>query len=128
MGDPMNAGTMFGPLADTKQFDRVMGFLEQGKQDAKLVTGGIRKGEKGNFVEPTIFLDPPVNSKIYTDEIFGPVLVVKTFKTEEEGIQLANETSYGLTGKFSFAFVSSQVERLPAYLLYYTTLFQNVQI
>lgn len=73
-----------------------MKFIEQGKKDAKVVTGGGRHGTKGNFIEPTIFLDPPTDSQIYTDEIFGPVLVFKTFKSEEEGIELANDTSYGL--------------------------------
>jgi aldehyde dehydrogenase (NAD+) len=96
MGDPMSESTFLGPLADTAQFDRVMKFLEIGKHDAKVLTGGGRKGDKGNFIEPTIFLDPPSNSKIYTDEIFGPVLALKTFKTEEEAIEMANNTSYGL--------------------------------
>ena len=100
MGDPMCANTMLGPLADRKQFDRVVEFLKQGKKDAKLITGGDRKGGKGNFIEPTIFLDPPTNSKIYTDEIFGPVIVLKTFKTEDEAVELANKTNYGLAGKF----------------------------
>jgi aldehyde dehydrogenase (NAD+) len=99
MGDPLNEATFLGPLADKIQFDRVMKFLEQGKKDAKVVTGGGRHGDKGNFIEPTIFLDPPSDSTIYTDEIFGPVLVFKTFKTEEEAIQLANDTSYGLAGQ-----------------------------
>jgi aldehyde dehydrogenase (NAD+) len=101
MGDPINASTYLGPLADTKQLDRVMAYLKQGKQDAKLVTGGVRKGDTGNFIEPTIFLDPPTESTIYKEEIFGPVLVVKTFETEEEGVELANDTSYGLAGKSS---------------------------
>ncbi|KAJ9501990.1 hypothetical protein H2202_002952, partial [Exophiala xenobiotica] len=96
MGDPLAPNTFLGPLADRIQFDRVMAFLEQGKKDAQVLTGGGRHGNKGNFIEPTIFLDPPKESKIYTDEIFGPVLVVKTFKTEEEVVELANDTSYGL--------------------------------
>jgi aldehyde dehydrogenase (NAD+) len=101
MGDPINASTFLGPLADTKQFDRVMAYLKQGKLDAQLVTGGVRKGDKGNFIEPTIFLDPPTESTIYKEEIFGPVLVLKTFTTEEEGVELANDTNYGLAGKFN---------------------------
>jgi aldehyde dehydrogenase (NAD+) len=100
MGDPTDPSTMLGPLADRKQFDRVMEYLERGKQEAKLVIGGGRKGDKGNFIEPTIFLDPSTDSRIYKEEIFGPVLVIKTFKTEEEAIELANKTSYGLAGKF----------------------------
>ena len=98
----MNEATFLGPLADKIQFDRVMKFLEQGKKDAKVVTGGGRHGDKGNFIEPTIFLDPPSDSTIYKDEIFGPVLIFKTFKTEEEVIQMANDTSYGLAGQLNW--------------------------
>jgi len=96
MGDPSNDSTFLGPLADRAQFERVMNFLEIGKQDSKILTGGGRHGDKGNFIEPTIFVEPAMSSKIYTDEIFGPVLVLKTFKTEEEVIELANNTNYGL--------------------------------
>ena len=97
MGDPLSDSTTLGPLADKQQFDRVMSFLESGKTSgAEVLTGGIRKGEKGCFIEPTIYLNPDNNSTIYRDEIFGPVLTMKTFKTEEEAIELANDTTYGL--------------------------------
>jgi aldehyde dehydrogenase (NAD+) len=65
------------------------------------VTGGVRKGDKSNFIEPTIFLNPPTESTIYKEEIFGPVLVLKTFATEKEEVELANDTNYGLAGKFN---------------------------
>ena len=58
--------------------------------------GGQRKGDKGTFVQPTVILNPDVKSKVYTDEIFGPVISVKTFKTEEEALDMANDTTYGL--------------------------------
>jgi aldehyde dehydrogenase (NAD+) len=96
MGDPSSENVYLGPVADQAQFERVMSFLEAGKKDSEVLTGGGRFGEKGFFIEPTIFMDPATSSKIYTDEIFGPVLVVKTFNTEEEAIKLANDTSYGL--------------------------------
>jgi aldehyde dehydrogenase (NAD+) len=97
MGDTLNPNTFLGPLADKKQYDRVMSFLEQGKADgAEILTGGVRKGEKGHFIEPTIFMNPDTKSTIYTDEIFGPVLSIKTFKTEDEAIEIANDTTYGL--------------------------------
>ena len=96
MGDPSNESTFLGPLADRAQFERVMNFLEIGKQDSKILTGGGRHGDKGNFIEPTVFVEPAASSKIYTDEIFGPVLVLKTFKTEEEAVKMANKTNYGL--------------------------------
>ena len=97
MGDPQNPNIFLGPLVDGKQFDRVMEYLEIGKKEAELVTGGVRKGEKGFYVEPTIFLNPGDDARIYREEIFGPVTTLRTFKTEEEGIQLANDTTYGLS-------------------------------
>ena len=97
MGDPSLPGTAFGPLADKKQFDRVMQFLTDGKAEGvEVLTGGERMGDKGTFVKPTVLLNPDLKSKVYTDEIFGPVISVRTFKTEEEALQLANDTHYGL--------------------------------
>ena len=97
MGDPLDTKTILGPVADKAQHERVMSFLESGKDSgAEILTGGIRKGNKGCFIEPTIYLNPDFGAKIYTDEIFGPVLTVRTFKTEEEAIELANDTTYGL--------------------------------
>ena len=95
--DTLEPTTMLGPLADKIQFDRVMSYIESGKKEASLVTGGGRIGEKGNFIAPTIFKDPGENAKIYKEEIFGPVGIVKTFETEEEAIRLANDTTYGLS-------------------------------
>ena len=100
-GDPSAPTTMFGPLADTKQLERVLSYIELGKSEAQLATGGERTGDKGAFVKPTIFLNPHKTAKIYREEIFGPVLVVTTFDTEEEAVKMANDTSYGLSGMFS---------------------------
>jgi aldehyde dehydrogenase (NAD+) len=97
LGDPADSSTMLGPLADQAQFKRVMGFIETGKSEATLLVGGERKGDKGAFITPTIFLNPSKNSTIDREEIFGPVLSISTFETEEEAIQLANNTSYGLS-------------------------------
>jgi aldehyde dehydrogenase (NAD+) len=99
MGDPSDQKTLLGPLADKAQLKRVLGFIETGKSEAKLLVGGQRKGDKGAFITPTIFLNPDKDSIIYREEIFGPVLTVLTFETEEEGIRLANDTSYGLSGQ-----------------------------
>jgi aldehyde dehydrogenase (NAD+) len=97
MGDPSLDETKFGPLADKKQFDRVMGFLEEAKsQGIEIGAGGGRKGDKGTFVQPTVLVNPDLKSRVYTDEIFGPVISVRTFKDEEEAIRLANDTQYGL--------------------------------
>ena len=101
MGDPSLKETGFGPLADKKQFDRVMGFLSGAREEGvQVLVGGERKGDKGTFVLPTVFLNPDLQSKVYTDEIFGPVISVNTFKDEEEAIKLANDTTYGLGCKF----------------------------
>ena len=85
------------PLADKKQFERVMGFLQDARTEGvQILTGGDRKGDKGQFVTPTVLLNPDVKSRVYTDEIFGPVISVRTFKTEDEAVELANNTTYGL--------------------------------
>ncbi|KAK0660966.1 Retinal dehydrogenase 2 [Lasiodiplodia hormozganensis] len=107
MRDPTLEGAhplqFLGPMADRAQFDRVMGFIERAKAAAadadngKLLTGGGRVGDKGLFVEPTIFVNPKPDSEIYKQEVFGPVSTVRTFKTEEEAVALANDTSYGLS-------------------------------
>ncbi|EEY23066.1 aldehyde dehydrogenase [Verticillium alfalfae VaMs.102] len=93
---PLELSTQHGPIVDKSQFDRIMGYIEKGKQSAELITGGNRKGSKGCFIEPTLFVNPTSDSPIWKEEIFGPVLTVKTFKTEEEAIELANDTVYGL--------------------------------
>ncbi|KAF2263938.1 aldehyde dehydrogenase [Lojkania enalia] len=97
IGSPLDPKTFLGPLVDGKQFERVMQFLEIGKSEAELVTGGGRHGKSGWYIEPTIFLNPKDDARIYREEIFGPVITIRTFKTEEEAIELANDTSYGLS-------------------------------
>jgi aldehyde dehydrogenase (NAD+) len=97
--NPLEPTTTHGPVVDKAQFERIMGYIDIGKGDAELLTGGSRKGDKGYIVEPTIFMNPKQGSRIWSEEIFGPVLRIKTFKTEEEAIELANDTTYGLAGK-----------------------------
>ncbi|KUL81642.1 hypothetical protein ZTR_09382 [Talaromyces verruculosus] len=94
---PLDPKTFIGPVADSVQFETIMRYIEEGKKSAKLITGGNQKGDKGYFIEPTIFVDPSPDSKVLREEIFGPVLVIQTFKTEEEVIELANDTEYGLS-------------------------------
>ncbi len=101
MGDALLESTVFGPLADKKQFDNVMRFLDESKADGvRILTGGERKGEKGTFVKPTVLLTQDTNAKVYKEEIFGPVITVRTFKNEEDAIKLANDTTYGLGCEF----------------------------
>jgi aldehyde dehydrogenase (NAD+) len=74
-----------------------MGYIESGKQEGATVTlGGNRWGTEGYYVEPTIFTDVHEDMKIMKEEIFGPVVCVSKFKTEEEAVKLANNTNYGL--------------------------------
>lgn len=99
IGDPSDRNIKVGPVADKAQFKRVMEFLEIGKRDGELVTGGVQRGKDGLFFEPTIFKSTPNDSRIVQEEVFGPVVTVQTFKTEEEAIKLANDSIYGLSGK-----------------------------
>ncbi|CAK4031918.1 aldehyde dehydrogenase [Lecanosticta acicola] len=98
LGDPDLDSTLLGPLVDELQFKSVTGFIERAKDQKQgtLLTGGARVGEKGYFVEPTVFTDVHPDSEIHTDEIFGPVSVVRTFKTEEDVLKMSNDSEYGL--------------------------------
>ncbi|MED1795357.1 aldehyde dehydrogenase family protein [Brevibacillus nitrificans] len=92
-----------GPLITAEHMGRVLWFIEEGKKEgATLLCGGNRLTEngleKGYFVEPTIFTNTTPDMKIVQEEIFGPVLVIQTFQTEEEAIELANGTRFGLAG------------------------------
>ena len=97
LGDPFDPNTEQGPQVDQAQFDKIMRYIDFGKeQGARCVTGGERHGTQGYFVKPTIFADVKDDMKIASDEIFGPVLSVIKFKDVEEVIQRANATEYGL--------------------------------
>lgn len=98
LGDPDAESTMLGPLVDEAQFKRVTGFIERGKQQESgtLLAGGARIGETGYFIEPTIFTNVKEDSEIHKDEIFGPVSVIRTFTTEEEVMEMSNNSEYGL--------------------------------
>lgn len=98
--DPQDPSTTYGPLVDKIQFDNVQKFIQDAKESsgASLLTGGQKYEGKGFYVSPTVFVNPDTNSDIYRKEVFGPVLCVKTFKTEEEAVELANDSTYGLAG------------------------------
>ncbi|KAL1883020.1 hypothetical protein VTK73DRAFT_95 [Phialemonium thermophilum] len=97
VGDPFHPETFQGPQVSKLQYDRIMGYIEAGKQEgATLETGGGRLGDKGYFIQPTIFTNVTSKMKIMQEEIFGPVCAIAKFRTEEEVIQLAHDTSYGL--------------------------------
>ncbi len=98
VGDPLSRKTKMGPLVTAEHRDRVMGYIEIGKKEAKLLCGGNAVKGDGWFVEPTIFRDVENTMRIAREEIFGPVLVVIPFDTEEDAVRIANDTPYGLAG------------------------------
>ena len=101
VGDPKKEGEHIGPVISETQYDKIQTLIKKGiDEGAKLVAGGPGKPkglEKGYFVKPTVFADVNNNMEIARTEIFGPVLSVMPFETEEEAIQIANDTPYGLT-------------------------------
>ncbi len=97
MGDPQDMATNFGPMTSARQRDIVEGFIAKGiAEGARLVHGGTRPDREGFFIEPTVFADVTDEMTVATDEIFGPVMSVLTFDTEEEALRRANATPYGL--------------------------------
>ena len=100
-GDPTQMGNVMGPLINAKQRERVLGYIEKGKAEgAKCVAGGGRPAQlsKGYFVEPTLFVDVDPDATIAQEEIFGPVLSVIPYDTEEDAVRIANHSRYGLSG------------------------------
>ncbi|KAL0469321.1 Aldehyde/histidinol dehydrogenase [Neurospora intermedia] len=97
-GNPLDPQTQMGPQADEVQYKNILSYIEEGKKSGKLAVGGKGRLDetKGYFVEPTVFLDTPEDAKIMKEEIFGPVLNINTFETEEEVVAKANDTEYGL--------------------------------
>ena len=94
-GDPLDPASKMGALVDARHADTVMGFIASGRQEARLVCGGERVGP-GAFVQPTIFADVPPDARIAREEIFGPVLAIQSFETEDEAIAMANDSPFGL--------------------------------
>ncbi|KAH7890612.1 aldehyde dehydrogenase domain-containing protein [Phlebopus sp. FC_14] len=97
VGDPFAEETYQGPQVSQTQFERIMSYISSGKSDGATVhLGGNRIGTEGYFIEPTIFTDCDASMKIVSEEIFGPVACVMKFATEEEVVEKANDTTYGL--------------------------------
>lgn len=110
VGDPKNDTTAVGPMVSAKQYERVQNYIQTGiNEGAEVLIGGVGKPEgleRGNFVKPTVFINVNNQMRIAREEIFGPVLSIITYKTEEEAIEIANDTTYGLQ-----AYVSSSDEK-----------------
>ena len=102
VGDPLEESTRCGPMVSLRQQKSVNEYIESGiNEGATLISGGLGVPEgisKGYYVKPTIFANVSSNMKIWKEEIFGPVLVIATYKSEEEALRLANDSIYGLSG------------------------------
>jgi len=97
VGDPFDPTSEQGPQVDDVQFEKVIGYIEAGKKDgASLLAGGNRVGNRGFFIEPTVFADVKDNMKIAQEEIFGPVMSILKFNDIEEVVERSNRTEYGL--------------------------------
>ncbi|CZR59190.1 probable aldehyde dehydrogenase [Phialocephala subalpina] len=101
VGDPFAETTFQGPQVTKTQYERVLGFAKAGKEEgATLVCGGEAftntPSGKGFFISPTVFTGVKPSMKIFREEVFGPFVVIATFKTEEEALEIANDTTYGL--------------------------------
>jgi betaine-aldehyde dehydrogenase len=98
IGHGLEEGTLLGPLVSESQHQKVLKWIETGKREARLVAGGgVPEGlEAGCFVEPTIFADMEEGATIWTEEIFGPVVCVKSFTLEADAIRMANASRFGL--------------------------------
>lgn len=98
VGLPSDPATEVAALVHPEHYEKVMSYVEIGKGEARLVAGGGRPEgfETGNFVEPTVFADVMPDARIFQEEIFGPVVAITPFSTDEEALALANDTKYGL--------------------------------
>jgi aldehyde dehydrogenase (NAD+) len=96
-GDPMEPETQLGPLASRAQLEKVLGYLELGKEEGlTLLTGGGRPDRRGFFVEPTVFGDVDNACRLAREEVFGPVVCLMRFEDEDDAVRIANDTPYGL--------------------------------
>jgi len=98
LGAPLDRDTKMGPLVSKEQYERVLSYLDIGKKEAKLASGGGRAADfaKGYYVQPTIFYDVANSARIAREEIFGPVASVIPFENEKDAVKIANDSPYGL--------------------------------
>ncbi|MBL5793364.1 1-pyrroline-5-carboxylate dehydrogenase [Heyndrickxia sporothermodurans] len=98
VGNPVDRSNYMGPVVDQAAYDKIMSYIEIGKSEGKLMTGGEGDASKGYFVQPTIFADVDENARLMKEEIFGPVVAFCKAKDFSHAIDIANNTEYGLTG------------------------------
>lgn len=98
VGNPEEAGTYMGPVIDQAAFDKIMNYIEIGKSEGKLMTGGEGDDSRGYFIQPTILADVNEKARIMQEEIFGPVVAFCKARDFDHMMEIANNTDYGLTG------------------------------
>ncbi|WP_209124136.1 L-glutamate gamma-semialdehyde dehydrogenase [Alkalihalobacillus sp. BA299] len=98
VGDPTTNEHYMGPVIDQKAFDKIMGYIQVGKEEGRLVAGGEGDNSKGYFIQPTIFADVDPQARLMQEEIFGPVVAFSKAKDFDHALEIANNTEYGLTG------------------------------
>jgi aldehyde dehydrogenase (NAD+) len=102
VGDPWDPTVLAGPVVNEAALERILGMIERAQRDgARLVTGGSRIGGDlagGYFIEPTVFADVDPDSELAQNEVFGPVLAMTPFTSDEDAVRIANNTRYGLSG------------------------------
>lgn len=97
-GDPADQNNFTGPVIDQSSYNKVMSYIEIGKEEGRLVAGGVGDDSKGFFVAPTVFADLDPEARMMQEEIFGPVVALCKAPTFDDAIEIANNTEYGLTG------------------------------
>ncbi|MGG4181410.1 L-glutamate gamma-semialdehyde dehydrogenase [Virgibacillus pantothenticus] len=98
VGDPHDNSYYMGPVIDQAAYDKIMSYIDIGKQEGELLAGGEGDDSKGWFIKPTVFADVDPKARIMQEEIFGPVVGLTKAKNFTEAIEIANNTEYGLTG------------------------------
>ena len=133
IGGPFDEGVECGPIGNKMQYDKVCGYLEKSKAEGLVpVCGGGRptnlgsQYENGYFITPTIFTNVTPQNTIFREEIFGPVLAVSTFETEQEAVELANNTEYGLAAAI-FSTDDAKAERVASEVRAGTVWINNAQ-
>jgi phenylacetaldehyde dehydrogenase len=112
IGSGFDPSAQLGPLVSKRHFERVMGYLDSARQEGiTALTGGERSGKSGFFIQPTVLVNAPANSRVLQEEIFGPVVVAMPFDEVDEVIRLANDTPYGLAASI-WSNDLSQVHRM----------------
>jgi 1-pyrroline-5-carboxylate dehydrogenase len=109
MGDPVD-NVYMGPVINEGAMKSILKYVEIGKREGRLITGGARAADDGYFVQPTVIADIPPTGRLAQEEVFGPVLAVIKSKDFEDGLRIANNTEYGLTGAL-YASSHEKIER-----------------